>query len=337
MGATTYCVRLEWQSAFTILPRLVEKGMELLNISRGGSLGWSVRPMQSEMWSHASDTIVLQEVSAEPQFVQAESNGLADLMFARVQETWNGNYQARHVGCADWTGTDEVFALEGMNRITDVFAGSDDSSILLLTDDGYGDALFIDDIYSALPAELSEQQARVFRLNCVYAGGGDDLVDMTSQRFVNAEGGMEIHGGEGNDVIWAGNGENWLFGDAGDDRIVGASGNDVIAGGSGNDFLHGGGGEDLFVFGDNWGKDTVKQMPDGKVTLWFRDGDESKWNAALLTYTDGENTVKVTGVTEVSLKFGDDHGNPLYKEILTAGAFDDFTSERVFENKGMLA
>ncbi|MBP5638439.1 MAG: hypothetical protein J6X55_03110, partial [Victivallales bacterium] len=76
----------------------------------------------------------------------------------------------------------------------------------------------------------------------------------------------------------------------------------------------------------------------GKVTLWFDEGDATKWNASTLTYTDGDKSVKVTGVADVSLKFGND-GSEEYADLLAAGAFDELTSEKVFEdrNKGMLA
>ncbi|MBQ4481386.1 MAG: hypothetical protein II943_12205, partial [Victivallales bacterium] len=66
----------------------------------------------------------------------------------------------------------------------------------------------------------------------------------------------------------------------------------------------------------------------------------SKWNAETLTYTDGDNSVEVSGVTadDVSLKFGDDNSDQ-YQDLLATGAFDDFTSEKIFEdkNKGLLA
>ena len=99
--------------------------------------------------------------------------------------------------------------------------------------------------------------------------------------------------------------------------------------------MHGGGGEDIFTFGGNWGKDTITQLADGKVTLWFEDGDKSKWNASTLTYTDGTNSVKVTGIAsdKISLKFGGDTSD------LPDGAFAEAASEKIFEdkNKGMLA
>ena len=237
-------------------------------------------------------------------------------------------------------GANEIVELDGKNQITDIFAGSDDASILLLTDDANGDTLFIDDVYSAFPEGL-DAQARIAKIDEIRAGAGNDIVDLTSQRFDYVGGSMTVRGGLGNDVIWANNGDNTLFGDAGNDRIVGAGGNDVIVGGSGDDSLHGGGGDDIFAFGGNWGNDSVEQLSDGKVTLWFENGSLDNWDASTLTYKDGENSVKVSGVApeNITLKFGDD-GSEQYGKLLADGAFDEFGSERIFENRnnrGMLA
>ena len=51
----------------------------------------------------------------------------------------------------------------------------------------------------------------------------------------------------------------------------------------------------------------------------------------------GDNSVTVAEGTAVSLKFGDEDAR--YADLLTAGAFDSVTSEKVFEdkNKGLLA
>jgi Ca2+-binding RTX toxin-like protein len=127
-----------------------------------------------------------------------------------------------------------------------------------------------------------------------------------------------------------------MFGDDGNDWIVGSAADDVIAGGAGNDTLAGGGGSDTFAFGGNWGADTVSQAATGSVTLWFESGDISKWDAATLTYTDGANSVKVSGVAaeQVTLKFGDD-GSAQYKTLAAAGAFLESTAEAVFETEAM--
>ena len=193
---------------------------------------------------------------------------------------------------------------------------------------------------NALPGTVDEQEARIAQIDEIRAGLGDDIVDMTSQRFAYVGDGVRIYGGLGNDTIWANNGNNTLFGDAGNDRIVGGANNDVIAGGIGNDSMHGGGGSDIFCFGNNWGVDTVEQLAGGEITLWFESGSENNWNASTLTYTDGTNRVKVFGVSaeNITLKFGDDN-SLRYDELVKSGYFDDAASEKIFEdkNKGMLA
>jgi hypothetical protein len=75
------------------------------------------------------------------------------------------------------------------------------------------------------------------------------------------------------------------------------------------------------------------------VTLWFASGSETNWNAETLAYTDGDNSVKVSGVAaeKVTLRFGDD-GSDQFATLSGMGAFFDATSERIFEvsGKGLL-
>ena len=217
--------------------------------------------------------------------------------------------------------------LVGKNRIIDVFEGSDDANILILTDSVNGDALFVEDIYTALG-----DQARFSQIEEIRAGAGDDIVDMTSKRYDYSGSAIRIYGGDGSDTLWGGAESNTLFGDGGNDRLVGASGDDVIVGGSGNDSMHGGGGDDIFTFGADWGNDTVEQLENGSVTLWFESGSEDNWNAETLTYSDGVNSVTVTGCANVTLRFGDNGSLP-------DGAFAGESSRKVFEdkNKGFIA
>ena len=108
--------------------------------------------------------------------------------------------------------------------------------------------------------------------------------------------------------------------------------NSTTVNSSGRMHIYSGGGNDIFCFGENWGKDTVEQLSGGKVTLWFENGSASNWNASMLTYTDGTNSVTVSGVVNVTLKFG-------AVDTAVSGAFLDAASEKIFEDKnsGMLA
>jgi Ca2+-binding RTX toxin-like protein len=264
------------------------------------------------------DIISLNTTSPERYISYAD--GDTDVFFANMLFTWNAGFAAQHLGNSNWQGTGECVVLDGKNQIADTFTGSSDANVLILTDDACGDALFVDDIYTALG-----EQARMSRINEIRAGAGDDVIDMTSQKFAFDGKLTTIYGGAGNDTIWANGGSNILFGDAGNDRLVGADGNDILIGGADNDSMHGGGGNDIFCFGGNWGNDTVEQLFDGSVTLHFETGSEANWNAETLTYTDGVNSVTVSGVTDVKLVFGG--------TAPVEGAFLDAASEKIFENK----
>ena len=305
-----------------------------------GNYQMRVKADDSDEWAIAAP-VIAEEASDEPKLIKSNADGHADIFFVNTVGTWESGYVAQHVGSTDddsWGGTKELVTLFGKNKLTDIIEGSTDANVLLMTDDANGDTMFVDDIYSASPDELGLSQSRIAQIDEIRAGAGNDVVDMTSQRFEYTGEGLTIRGGAGNDTIWANKGDNWLFGDAGNDRIVGASGNDVIAGGIGNDRMHGGGGDDVFTFCDNWGVDNVEQLATGSVTLWFASGSMDNWDSASMIYTDGDNSVKVTGVTSVNLKFGDD-GSEEYATLAQAGAFFDATSERIFEEsgKGVLA
>ena len=310
--------------------------IDLLNLP-AGTYQWRVKAnMDSAEWNDGNE-IVSDNTSIAPKVFRSKADASDDIFFATPNGKWSSFYYAQHVGSVnDWTGTNEIVSANGKGRIQDLFFGSADPSTLCLTDSENGDALFLDDIYTGLPEEIEENTARLFRLRKIIAGAGDDIVDMTSQKFEYLGGDLLISGGDGDDVIWANRGSrNSLFGDAGNDRIVGASGNDVIAGGIGGDSMHGGGGNDIFTFCGSWGIDTVEQLATGSVTLWFISGSLENWSAETLTYADGGNSVKVSGVAaeQVNLKFGDD-GSDQFATLSGMGAFFDATTERIFEESG---
>ncbi|MBO4512587.1 MAG: hypothetical protein J5746_07450 [Victivallales bacterium] len=334
----TFVIEYSTDNFQTVASVSVEKAFFLdAFIMPGDSFQWRAISQQGTVLT--VDTLEgADDDSNTPRLVQSNADEVADVFFAKVRGVWDAGYIAHHHGnVGGWTGTDEVIDLGGRNCLCDFFEGSSDANVLLLTDDANGDALFIDDIYSALPGSIVEQQSRLAKINEIHAGAGDDVVDLTSQRFAYVGDGVTVRGGLGNDVIWANSGSNLLFGDAGNDRLVGAAGNDVLAGGAGNDTLHGGGGDDVFAFGGDWGQDRVEQLASGTVTLWFQKGNEGNWNDETLTYTDGDNSVTVSGVgrESITLRFGDEDAR--YGELLAAGAFSEATSERIFEDRGMLA
>ena len=306
-----------------------------------GTYQWRVKDADGEDWA-VGEAFASENEPGAAKVVRSNADENDDLFFATANGTWSRIYYARHVGSVGetWSGTGELVSANGKGRIQNLFFGSADPNVLCLTDSENGDAIFLDDVYTELPEELEANTARLLEIHEIRAGAGDDIIDMTSQRFEYIGDGILLRGGDGNDVLWANKGSNMLFGDAGNDRIIGASGSDVIAGGTGNDSMHGGGGNDVFSFCENWGTDTVEQLATGSVTLWFASGDSKNWDESTLTYTDGTNSVTVKGVSaeQVTLKFGDD-GSDQYKMLAAAGSFAEFTSQRIFEEsqKGMLA
>ena len=334
-GAERYVVEYSTDNFEHVISVVVTgSGVDSLAMPQG-TYSWRVRSESGGHWSQG-ENIVADNADTAPKVVRSDADGVDDLFFAGATGVWDADYAARHLGSlGDWNGTKEKVMLGGKGRIADFYFGSTDANVLLLTDAAGGDALFVDDVYTALPGGVAEQQSRLAQIDEIRAGAGDDVVDMTSQRFAYVGDGLTVRGGLGDDTIWANRGDNRLFGDAGNDRLVGASGDDVIVGGVGDDSMHGGGGSDVFTFCADWGNDTVEELADGSVTLWFASGNPGNWNAATLTYSDGANSVTVRGVSadRVTLKFGDD-ASERYAECAAAGAFAGFTSEKIFEEKG---
>ena len=265
-----------------------------------------------------------------PQKYISVANDKKDIFFANAKGTWNSYFNAIYQGDED---IEAAVSLAGKNKIVDVFAGSDDANMLVLTDDACGDALFLDDIYSAFG-----DAARLSRINEIRAGAGDDIIDLTSSRFAVDSFSPVVYGGDGNDTIWANNGSNIIFGDAGNDNIIGGNYNDVIVGGIGNDTMFGGGGYDIFCFGGDWGNDTVVQLYDGTAILWFED-DNGEWDELTRTYTAGENSVTFFGEGSVFVLSGPQGDIDNFNDLYSLGCFSEVASDKIFDddNKGILA
>lgn len=302
----------------------------------GGVYQWRVAASFHGLWAKGSPVTVPGRL-ALPQEVVAQADGAPDLFMAGLLGTWSGAYSTRHAV------TGELVKLDGKNRIGDVFTGSADANVLLLTDDANGDALCLDDWFTALPKGLTPQ-ARFGAIDEIRAGAGDDLIDLSSDRFAHE--GLIVRGGDGNDVIWANSGENTLFGDAGDDRIVGGGGDDVIVGGAGNDSMLGGGGEDIFSFGGNWGDDVIEQTAAGTVTLWFGDltaaelAIETVGSDTRITSVRGSVLVKDRAITLDDCRLGAAGFEAEFKRLAALGAFAEESSRKIFEeaaNSGALA
>ena len=332
--ADAYLVEIAQNDAFGNAIRIATNGTAFDVVSSAGTYFCQVA---EEEGAFTADSASWTSAEIAPRQVESNGNGRADVFFATVdgKDVWSGLYQAKN------SVTGEVAAIAGKNRIRDTYSGSEsDANILYLSDMDNGDALFMDDIYS----EFGED-ARLGLIREIRAGAGDDIVDMTSDKYTAKLAGMTVRVGTGDDILWGSADGNQLFGDAGNDRITGGAGDDVIAGGAGDDVLVGGGGNDIFTFGENWGNDVVSQLDaeGNSVTLWFESGSMDKWDADNLTYIDGENSVTVSGTNSVELRFGagtDDAAR--FANLKDMGAFLGSTTQSVFEteenrSKGILA
>ena len=311
----------------------IGNSMDFLNLP-AGTYPWGMKTESDKQWT-VGGPIVSENNPEAPEVFRSTTDGDEDLFWATSNSTWETGYCARHNGSVNgWSGTGETVSIGGKNRIDDFFFGSADPNTLILTDSENGDALFADDIYTALPEKLAENTSRLSGIREILAGGGDDVVDMTSQRFEYAGTTMTLRGGDGNDTIWADKTGSRLFGDDGDDRLVGGDGDDLIVGGIGDDTMHGGGGNDIFAFCEDWGTDTIEQREGGALTLWFASGNAANWNVETLTYTDKENSVTVSGVgaQKITLKFGDDE-SAQFETLSQLCAFEEISSGNIFDKK----
>ena len=162
--------------------------------------------------------------------------------------TWSATYAAYNIGSPGQSDNGELFGVAGKVRLFDLFDGGSGEDLLQGTSGN--DAIFLDDGFSPLPGTMGP---RLVSIEAIRAGDGDDVVDLTSDRY--ACGNVLLAGGNGNDVLWASAGNDAIEGDAGNDQLYGGTGSDLLAGGSGADLIDGARGNDLLIGGA--GNDTI--------------------------------------------------------------------------------
>jgi len=118
------------------------------------------------------------------------------------------------------------------------------------------------------------------------SGGDDDLFGDDGDDDINGKGGDDnLHGEDGDDHLHGKGGDDHLEGGSGDDKLVGSGGKDDLSGDSGNDVLKGqgkndrldggedddllvgGGGKDVYIFGPDFGHDTIKKFQKNKDVI----------------------------------------------------------------------
>ena len=279
-------------------------------------------------------------------FVSGEGDDIYDLFIAENCGVWSEEYFAKYAVYPEgWENDCKIatkVALAGKNRYSDIYVGNDDDySSIHLSDSANGDGFFLDDIYSAYPDGY--QKERLSEIDYIYAGEGDDVIDLTSDKFEFSGDEIKIYGGNGNDVIWTNsNTASMIWGDKGDDSIIGSSKDDCLIGGDGNDIMHGAGGSDTFAYGnpETWGHDVIYQLKgeENTVILFFEDQEvvdklrATKYsNGWLITCEGYENSsIKIFGES-YSLVIGSDYAQ--LGDMIEYGGWGDFATEKVFENK----
>ena len=160
---------------------------------------------------------------------------------------WSSGYAAENVGDVATDGTNEQVSITGDKVNADVIRGGEGTDTLVGSSGN--DAIFLDDGFS--PSATGG--ARLDSVEVINAGDGNDVVDLTSDRYTYGD--VTIDGGAGNDVVWGNAGNDLLIGGSGDDNLYGSGGSDTLLGGTGNDTLNGGAGSDTLDAGD--GNDLV--------------------------------------------------------------------------------
>jgi len=200
--------------------------------------------------------------------------------------TYHSGYYAHNVS------TGSRISIHQKTKYSSVIDGEEDADTILLMDRPNGDAFFLHDAYSDLHASVSttadgkgiQTAARVINVETIFAGSGDDIIDLTSDTFDMDGTNITLKGEAGDDVLWAAEG---------DDILEGGLGNDILFGGDGNDTLTGGDGADVFEFSHSAASqsDTISDYTSGDaLKFYLGDGGsqlaETDYQSGILTWGD---------------------------------------------------
>ncbi len=266
-------------------------------------------------------------------------NGGADQLFGlggddalafSADAKWGTGTRRTNVGSPGFGGSAEQVNIAGRNRSFDLFDGGAGADSLFATSGN--DVVLLDDDSGALGA----LGPRIADIESIYAGGGSDLVDLTSTRF--GYGGVLIDGGDGNDVLWASSGDDALYGGAGNDRLFGGAGDDYLAGGGGADTMIGAQGHDILqgearsdvlldATGNNvlLGMDGADDLADGAGASFVAGGRGSDrislgGGADVVAFNRGDGRDVVRGASSATLSLG---GGIRYQDLFLRSSGDD--------------
>ena len=194
------------------------------------------------------------------------------LIFNADGEFGDGHF-ALNVGGVDTDGTDEWVPVTDMTMSLDDFDGGDGNDTLQMTDGN--DALFLDD---------GGDGPNVSNIETIEAGAGNDVIDLTSDRFDYGD--VTLDGGSGDDTLWS---------SVGDDTLLGGTGNDDLFGGAGDDTLDGGEGQDTAMFSGSY-DDYVITIGEEAITVAGPDGTDTLTGIEVLEFAEGSVNVADIGL-----------------------------------------
>jgi len=160
-------------------------------------------------------------------------------------------------------------------KYSTVIDGEADADTIILMDGLNGDAFFLHDAYSDLHQSVTtmvddkgmQTAARVINIETIFAGSGDDIIDLTSDTFDMGGTNITLKGEAGDGVLWAAEGNDTLEGGAGNDTLFGGDGNDTLTGGSGADVFE-------FAYYNTSQSDTITDYTsDDILKFYLSDGD----------------------------------------------------------------
>jgi Ca2+-binding RTX toxin-like protein len=162
-----------------------------------------------------------------------------------------GTFNVSNAGSPGSSGSGEsVVSILGRRRTLDILDGG--AGLDTLVGSTGSDVVILD---------TGEPAPMLAGIEVFAMGEGDDVVDLTSDRF--AYGDVTLDGGGGNDVLWSNAGDDTLMGGAGSDRLTGGVGDDLLDGGSGIDVLRGGAGNDTYLV-DNASDSLIENASQGE-------------------------------------------------------------------------
>lgn len=228
---------------------------------------------------------------------------------------WGAGFVAFNVSLYSQTGVIHQISINGLSQHSDVIHGGHGYDILNLSD-GH-DAFFLDNHFSSFHSLIDRGGdsgvARISGIEEILGGRGNDLIDLTSERYLLEGENIEIYGGNGNDTIW---------GSAADETIFGGEGNDHIFGGLGVDQLTGGAGSDVFQFSIFDSQDSIldfSQDEGDRIFIYGTEGYQDlsfSWNSGSLDIVVNFSS----SVTNFSVSLSTTDGNlalPISSEILS--------------------